>query len=499
MSSSGYLADKFLSSIKIGRYEFKKFFALSFIMFCMLFNYTILRDIKDVLINTLPGTNTELVPYIKGIFIVVFALMITILYMKLSSVFDSKVLFYWIIGGFLTFFTLFAFVLYPFRDVVHPSEDFIANLVSFVPSMRMIFLMFKVWSYILFYVMAELWGGTVLSLLFWQFSNDIVTSEQAKRYYPLFGIVSNFALILSGQVIKVVSDPSNDLDFDIVLKYLCLALLFFGVMSMLCHRYIVLKIIPDKELCPTTKHVKNKVKISLKDGLKEVFQSPYIALIGLMVFAYGMSINIIEIIWKKQLAIRFDGNKQMYAYFMGSVSQNTGIFVVCSTLVAQKILSKFKWFTGAVITPAVMFITGSLFIVFLLLSNNEAFDNYFMDTVGYTALAFATYVGAVQNIFGKGSKYILFDPTKEMAYIPLDPDLRARGKAAVDVVGGRLGKAGGSYLWIILLSIFSGNIISCVPYAVVVFTIVSLSWIFGVKKLSTMYERKLAEKAKSAE
>ncbi len=35
-------------------------------------------------------------------------------------------------------------------------------------------------------------------------------------------------------------------------------------------------------------------------------------------------------------------------------------------------------------------------------------------------------VGMVQNILSKAIKYALFDPTKEMAYIPLDQDTKVR-------------------------------------------------------------------------
>ena len=44
-----------------------------------------------------------------------------------------------------------------------------------------------------------------------------------------------------------------------------------------------------------------------------------------------------------------------------------------------------------------------------------------------------------------------------MAYIPLDPELKVKGKAAVDVIGGRGGKSAGSYVQMGLLTLFSGS------------------------------------------
>lgn len=52
--------------------------------------------------------------------------------------------------------------------------------------------------------------------------------------------------------------------------------------------------------------------------------------------------------------------------------------------------------------------------------------------LGLTPLYAAVLVGAAQNIFSKASKYSLFDPCKEMAYIPLDNET----KVGVCVCGG---------------------------------------------------------------
>jgi AAA family ATP:ADP antiporter len=61
------------------------------------------------------------------------------------------------------------------------------------------------WTFCLFYVMAELWGSVVVSVLFWGFANQITTVEEASQFYPLFGLGANVALIFSGQAVLYFS------------------------------------------------------------------------------------------------------------------------------------------------------------------------------------------------------------------------------------------------------------------------------------------------------
>ena len=106
--------------------------------------------------------------------------------------------------------------------------------------------------------------------------------------------------------------------------------------------------------------------------------------------------------------------------------------------------------------------------------------------LGTTPLMLAVFFGMAQNIMSKSTKYSLFDPTKEMAYIPLDQEQKVKGKAAIDVVGARLGKSGGSIIQQGLLVVF-GSIAAITPYVAIILMAFIVAWMFAVRSLSRQF------------
>ena len=221
--------------------------------------------------------------------------------------------------------------------------------------------------------------------------------------------------------------------------------------------------------------------------------SPYIAYIALLVICYGMSINLIEAVWKKQVALHCNKNFNAMTAFMGTWSQLTGVTAIVMIMVTKGIIRRFGWFVGAVVTPMMLAITGGLF--FLLLLGQDSFSP-FLSTMSVSVVAAAAYLGMAQSVLSKATKYALFDPTKEMAYIPLDPELKTKGKAAVEVVGGRLGKAGGGVVTVTLLSVFGDgkDIMQLILPIAAIVALTFVLWFWGVKKLSFLYNQLTGEK-----
>lgn len=163
----------------------KKIIPLGLMFFCILFNYTILRDTKDVLVVTAKGSSAEIIPFLKTWVNLPMAVGFMLLYTKLSNVLSKEALFYTVIFPFIAFFGAFGFLFYPLSGVIHPTALADRLLASLGPSFLGPVAILRIWSFCLFYVMAELWGSVVISVLFWGFANQVM-------FYLLFFFFAYF-------------------------------------------------------------------------------------------------------------------------------------------------------------------------------------------------------------------------------------------------------------------------------------------------------------------
>lgn len=115
-------------------------------------------------------------------------------------------------------------------------------------------------------------------------------------------------------------------------------------------------------------------------------------------------------------------------------------------------------------------------------------------------LSVAVTLGTLQSLLSKTAKYALFDPTTQMAYIPLDEESKIKGKAAIDVLGSRLGKSGGSLIQQGLVFLF-GNILNASPAVAILYYSVLFAWLSAANTLSGLFvaktEMQKAERASS--
>lgn len=468
----------------IHSYELKKFLPMALMMMGILFNYSVMRGTKDSLVVTNMGA--EAIPTLKLWFVLPAAVLFMIAYSKLSNVFSKNGVFYIVVSFFLSYFALFAIVLYPFRESLTP--DLISNASS--DFAKSLLLPIQGWVFSSFYVMAELWGSAMISLMFWRFANDVTSLKQSKRFYAMFGFVANGALIVSGGVLKSVKNISAVSGIAVGICVFIIGIYFW------LNNYVLTDprcFNPDE-----VKKPKKKVKLSLGESLRYIMTSKYLGFIVLLVVCYGISINLVEVMWKDQVKLIRPTSAE-FSEFMGGLQIWTGAATIFFMLVGANILRRCSWFTAAMITPVMVFVTGLIFFGCIIFK--DAMGPIIAACCSLTVLEVIAYVGLAQNVLAKGVKYSLFDSTKEMSYIPLDDELKSKGKAAVDVIGGRAGKSGGAAINFLLLNvIFIGSkLAEIAPVVAVIFAVIMLLWFFAVYGLNKEFVKITSEKTSESD
>jgi len=354
--------------------ELKKVTPLGAMFFFILFAYTILRDTKDVLVVTAPGSGAEIIPFLKTYVNLPGAIGFTVFYSWLSNKFSQQQVFTGLVSTFIAFFTLFAFVIYPNAAALHPTaavDGIVAALPAALAGLSAPLAIIRNWTYAVFYTMAELWGSVVVSLLFWGFANQVTKVEEAKRYYPLFGLGANVALIFSGLYVRFVSGlrrTSTAADpWAGSLKLLMGGVSAAGLVVLALFQYMQKKVMTDPECVPPSavKQSKTKTSMGIKESASYLASSPYIRDLATLVICYGMSINIVEVSWKAKLKAAFP-NPNDYSEFMGAFSSCTGAVTLFMMLAGQRIFKYFGWGAAALVTPTMLFITGAIFFSLIL-------------------------------------------------------------------------------------------------------------------------------------
>lgn len=291
--------------------------------------------------------------------------------------------------------------------------------------------------------------------------------------------MSGFAPIFAGQY--VVHYASKAPNFESSMNRLTTLITFSGIMICglykACCSYIERtegsSIDGDGD---NVKKKKKKEKMSMLDSAKFLASSQYLRLIACLVLGYGLSINFTEVMWKSLVKKQYP-NKLDYQRFMGNFSSMVGLCTCIVIFVGSQVIRILGWKIGAISTPGIMALLAIPFFACIVFGDIDSSP---------ALLSTAVIIGTVQSLLSKTSKYALFDPTTQMAYIPLDDESKVKGKAAIDVLGSRIGKSGGSFIQQFLVVAF-GNIINAAPVVAVIYYSVLFIWINAASKLSHLF------------
>lgn len=482
-----------------GKSEHARFMPVAVLMACEIFIYSLFRVQKDTLVQFNAGSSAEVFNFLKFGFVLPASVGFVILYSKISANLKAVRLYMTILISFAIFFALFGFVLNQgadglifgdhgwlgninIKDSIHGRPETLAEYQQSLPALKYFLPVFWYWSTSMFYVFTEIWGNVGASILVFQVANSFASGpSEAGRIYPIFGIFGNIGMIASGKL------NTKSCSFELSTLLVLIACGIMAVMYMYMFN-VSIKYKKEPEVQVENKK-KPKVKPSVYESFRMILNSRYLLCIALMVLAYNMSMNLVEVTWKGQLKT-WCGSASEYAKINGLVFQVTGAITILLMFTSKSLISKCGWLFSAMITPVVLFITSALFYIFAV-SGQYAPETFL--AYGLNPLFMSVLIGAVQNIATKSCKYSLFDPTREMLYIPMtDEILKVRGKAAVDVIGGRLGKSGGSVIQGILLVVVcmfypSATQMTIAPFVGIFIISVLGAWIYAVHAVSDEY------------
>ena len=466
------------------QYILCKYLPTSLMLLLSAYLNSFLRGVKDSVL--VPSLGAELISFIKFYGVLPGTLIFFICYTKLANILTRDKLYYSITLFFGSFFVLYAFVLSPFQLYIEP--DF-SQLILKYSQFKYQFMMLQHWPTTLLYIMCEICGTVTLSLMFWQFANELYTLKEAKKTYALFGIIGQSGIILAGLIQTGISEyfirnfPDN-MVWDLTLKWMMSSVALAGLGLIALYRWMYKNVFFDPILC-TRKHTgtHEKVSLSVKESIKYVCSSRYLWLIMLIVFCYGVGVNLIESMWKYELKQVYT-TQHSYSSFMGKFNMYFGVVSILVMVFGTYVLRKFRWLIPALYTPVGAGVTGVIFFISIIF--RDFFEPIFT-SFNSSILMMAVMLGSAQVILFKSLNYTFVDATKEMAFMPLDRELRTKGKAAVDVIGNRGGKAFGAVSQQLMFQFIDPSIGNLANQLFIFFAIVITTWIFSVFALNRQF------------
>lgn len=474
----------------VHRSEVKKVVSMLILLFLLCISYNVLRNLKDTIVLTAKHSGADVIPFLKVWGILPGAIAATWIYTRLCRYFSKEAVFYITISGFLAYFLLFTFVIHPNSEALH--LDTLGNwLTEHLPAgFKGLIAMIRNWTFSMFYIISELWAVVVLAILYWGFTNDITEVSQAKRTYGILNIGSNMAPILGGGIgilCASVISSSTENTWEHTLSNTTLTLTALGSVSMLLFYWINRKVVvrKDEGSSHDAAPVKEKTRLSVRESIKYISKSKYLLCLAFIVLGYNISINITDVLWKKQLTSFFTDSNQMLIH-MNMITVGTGVVATFCGCLFSLMVNRLGWTFVAILTPLIMSVLAIGFFIFLFYG--DMLSAVTVAIFGTTPFALTVYFGSLQNCLSKAGKYSVFDASKELAFLPLDSDSKLKGKAAIDGLGSGIGKSGASLTYQGLMLLL-GGLSASTPYVSAILIVVFIIWIISVVKLGGLFKK----------
>lgn len=476
----------------IHSFELKKLIPMFALFFMISFVYNLLRNLKLALIVKADGSCSEVIPFLKIGAVLPGALLLTYIFTLLISRFNREQVFYIILSGFLGYFALFLFVLYPNHQYLQMDTvaNFLQNTVFSGEGSKGFIAAIRHFNYTLFYVLSEMWSAVVLSMLFWGFANEVTKVEEAKRFYAIFALGANFSGVISGgfaQVVSMISykewlpfDESTQWIFFQISTVIAVGLAIIALFYWLNRNVFHLEHAQALQLPKKSKH------LSLRECFSYLGKSRYLTYMVIIVIGYNIVYNLADVMWTHKVEQVYQSSKDFNAYINRITTVTGFIAVVCAFLISGNVIRRFGWTVAALITPVVWGLTSIGFFSGLVFEGTMFFQ--ILSTFISNPANFILLLGSIQMSLGRGCKYTVFDEAKEIAFIPLPKENQRKGKAIVDGLASRFGKSGGSLIYLMLFGLF-GGMAEAIPYVSIIIFIALGAWLYATVKMGAIVDK----------
>jgi AAA family ATP:ADP antiporter len=309
------------------------------------------------------------------------------------------------------------------------------------------------WS---FYVLGDMFNSAMVTF-FWAYSNDIFTSDQAKRTYGIVGLGGIIGGIVGS---TVVAGYVNELGRPTLL-YLCL----IPLAVMIVIGYTVNRRTSNAQVEKAQSPCAEGKRCSaIFEGANIVFKSKYLLAIVSIIALYEMVSNIVDFQLSATIASSISGDLQKDAYF-GFVGQITSII----SLVVQLFLTSFVMKRYGV----------GIALLFLPIAIT-------LGSVGFLvipSLLFVTIMSASDNSLN----YSINQSAKEALYTPTEQDVKYKAKAFIDMFVQRFAKV----LAVILnLAVAAWVGLEHVRWLSIACLVILVFWILAVRYAGHEFEEK---------
>ena len=543
------------SIFPVARSEMIYFFSLALLQSCLIISYTLARMLKDKIVMKAIGSAA--INPIKFILVFPTALYFVYVYNQLQNRYSRQKVFFIVISAFLCYFLVFGLILYPLKDSLHfdaaPYQNWFEKfaedrqnfksimggnvglldkiwvlIVSFVGTVTIpLVRILSVWSFSIFYVIAEISGSVLVPLVFWTFANQTLprNAQTRNRLIAVFATVSSIATAYSGYIAKVsfrlVGSEYKKLMIFLIVMWICLAA---ALIIYYCINYFGIATSMNPELKAADeayKQKKQKPKISIEEALRIMKEDAYVRYLALIVLCYNASVVCGEVCYKTVIEMiekgwhttgeQGPGIQDFSSLVFGSQYVYIGASCLVLGYVLRFVLAQLTWGVAAMITPILLILTGISFFISLIFPitiqeylGTSTFINGLRTLLSLPAINHELEVAVILGIFfivcSKASKYVCFDATKEEAFNVLPAETMGKVKALLDVVGSRLGKSGlsGFQFFVILpitgqlIGTVTPNLIQAAPLLLLTFMLIQIIWVFSVIQLSKLYTEQVA-------